>query len=186
LIDIDVPEGALAVAVLLHPHPDMGGDRFNHVIGALFLGLPRAGFGAARFDFHSSELGLAAADTVAAIDAVTEAAPDATIAIVGYSFGALVATQVSDERISGWFLVAPPLAHAPATSISIDPRPKAIAAAEHDSYTSPSQVEEITATWTATERHVIPDADHFLNGHSGGVVERVTAWLHSITSPAAP
>ena len=53
-IDIDIPDGASVVAVLLHPHPDMGGDRHNHVIGALYLGLPRAGFGAACFDFSSS------------------------------------------------------------------------------------------------------------------------------------
>jgi alpha/beta superfamily hydrolase len=177
-IDIDIPDGASVVAVLLHPHPDMGGDRHNHVIGALYLGLPRAGFGAACFDFSSSDIGQAAADTMAAIDTVTTAAPDAAIAIVGYSFGAMVATQVTDERVAGWFLVAPPLAHAP-TTIGSDPRPKGLAVAQHDAYTSPAQIDDITAAWTNTERHVIPGADHFLGGSTTFVVDRVTAWLTS-------
>jgi alpha/beta superfamily hydrolase len=176
-LDIDLPDGAPGVAVLLHPHPDMGGDRHNHVIGALYLGLPRAGFGAACFDFSSSDLAEARTDTVAAIDAVASAAPAAHIAIVGYSFGAMVATQVTDDRVAGWFLVAPPLAHVPATTIGNDPRPKAIAVAEHDAYTSPAQVDEITATWTSTPRDVIPGADHFLVGSTTYVVDAVTARL---------
>jgi alpha/beta superfamily hydrolase len=176
-LDIDLPDGASAVAVLLHPHPDMGGDRHNHVVGALYLGLPRAGFGAACFDFSSSDVGEASIDTIAAIEAVAAAAPGASIAVVGYSFGAMVATQVADDRIAGWFLIAPPLAHVPVTTIADDPRPKAIAVAEHDAYTSPAQVDEITATWTSTTRDVIPGADHFLAGSTTYVVDAVTTWL---------
>jgi alpha/beta superfamily hydrolase len=177
LIDIEIPLDAPVVAVLLHPHPDMGGDRHNHVIGTLYLGLPRAGLGAACFDFGSSDIERGAAETVAVIDAVHAEAPDASIAIVGYSFGAMVATQVTDARVVGWFLVAPPLAHSPETTIGDDPRPKSIAVAEYDAYTSPSQVDEITAAWTSTERAVIPGADHFLAGATTFVVDRVTDWL---------
>ena len=181
MIDLDVPDGASMVAVLLHPHPDMGGDRHNHVVGALYQALPRAGFGAACFDFSSSDISRAVADTTSAIDAVEQDAPGTTVVIVGYSFGAMVATQVTDQRVAGWFLVAPPLAHAPATTIGNDPRPKGIAAAEHDAYTSPAQVDDITTAWTATERVVIPGADHFLGGHTRIVVDHVTAWLVNLT-----
>ena len=39
-VDFTAAQQAWAVAVLLHPHPDFGGDRFNAVIDELYRRLP--------------------------------------------------------------------------------------------------------------------------------------------------
>lgn len=173
-MDLDVPDGARAVALLLHPHPDMGGDRFNHVIGALYRGLPAAGFGAARFDFTDADLERAAEATVAAIDELPSELP---VALVGYSFGAMVAMGVDDPRVTGWFLVAPPVAHADASKLATDPRPKVIAAPALDQFTPPATVADVTAGWRATEVHELAGADHFLAGSTDEIVALVVDWL---------
>lgn len=178
-MDLDLPGGAAAVALLLHPHPDMGGNRFNHVVDALFRGVPAAGLGAARFDFADSDLDAAAAATEAAIDQLPS---DVVVALVGYSFGALVALRVARPRVAGWFLIAPPLGHAgPASTVPDDLRPKVVAAAERDQFTSPDRMAELTAAWRATTRIELHDADHFLAGATEDLVELVTAWLGTLT-----
>ena len=49
--DLSEAETPWAYAVLLHPHPDMGGDRHNNVVSALYEALPPEGVTALRFDF---------------------------------------------------------------------------------------------------------------------------------------
>jgi alpha/beta superfamily hydrolase len=173
VLDVEVPEGATAVAVLLHPHPDMGGTRFDHVVDSLHRGLPAVGIAAVRFDFSSSDMGTAVGEAQAAVDA----APDLTPVVVGYSFGTVVASHLADERIAGWFLVAPVIDHLD-PAIGADPRPKALAVPEHD-HSPPAHVAEATAGWLATERHVVPGADHFLRGATPPVVELVATWIRT-------
>ena len=169
-----MPDGAAAIAVLLHPHPDMGGNRFNHVVESLYRGLPAAGIGALRFDFSSSDMDVAVAEARAAIDA----APTGRLVLVGYSFGTMVASRIVDERVVGWFLVAPPIDQVD-PAIGDDPRPKALATPEHD-FSPPAHVADVTAGWTATERHVVPGTDHFLAGAMPGVVDQVVAWIRAV------
>lgn len=171
-LDIDIPDGDPVVAVLLHPHPDMGGNRFNHVVGTLFRALPVAGIGAVRFDFSSSDLDVATAEAVAALDA----AGGLPVVVVGYSFGAMVASRVADDRVAGWFLVAPPIDHVDAAVLGADPRPKGLAVPEHD-FSPPAHVAEVTAPWRATELEVVAGADHFLGVAAPAVADRVVAWM---------
>ena len=144
-------------------------DRFNHVVDSLYRGLPAAGIGAVRFDFSSSDMDIAVGEGRAAL----EVAPDLPLVVVGYSFGSMVASHLLDERIVGWFLVAPVVDHLDA-ALGTDPRPKVLAVPEHD-FSPPAHVADVTAGWVATERHVVPGADHFLAGAMGGVLDLVTA-----------
>src|SRR6478752_4139899 len=76
------------VAVVCHPHPLYGGNRFNNVVEALFGALPAAGFTTIRFDFRAAhDHGVAERlDAIAAIDAV--AGDGSPVVLAGYSFGA--------------------------------------------------------------------------------------------------
>jgi hypothetical protein len=51
--------------VLLHPHPDRGGNQHNSVVGSLFAALEDA----TRFDFVSGDLGVATGQVIAELDA---------------------------------------------------------------------------------------------------------------------
>ncbi len=180
MYDSAIPDGALAAAVLLHPHPDYGGDRHNLVVGALYRGLPAERIAAVRFDFGSGDVALAAAAAVAAIDHTAREVPGVPLVLAGYSFGADVAASVTDERLAGWFLAAPPLRFAPAT-VADDPRPKAIVVAEHDQVSSPDRVRELTAGWTASSLETVPGADHFLVGRTDRVVAACIRFVASLT-----
>ena len=156
----------------------MGGNRFNMVVDALYRALPAAGVGAVRFDFSSSDTALAAALTVEVIDA----APPGPMVLVGYSFGAGIATLIADERLAGWFLIAPPLrplAPEPCV-IARDDRPKAISVPALDQFFPPAETRRATAGWSNTTINLIPDADHFLAGSVDTVVAQVLAWLRSL------
>lgn len=172
-----VPDAPIA-AVLVHPHPDMGGDRFNHVVDAIYRALPPAGLSVARFDLSSSDPGQAHADTLLAIDMT--GVP--RVAMVGYSFGADVALSVVETRVAGWFGVAPPLRFGEFEAIGVDPRPKILLAPELDQFSPPDRVRELTAGWSNTRVMTLSGADHFLNGQSGAVAEAVRAWVAGLVA----
>ena len=146
-----------ASAVLLHPHPDMGGDRYNNVVTALFDALPPAGVTALRFDFSSSNVDTAAAETVEMLDVLS---PEPRF-VIGYSFGAGIAARLSDDRIAGRCLIAPPPWK---TS-----RPEAyVIAAEHDQFFNVADLEPDA---------VVTGADHFFVGRTDEVVRMVIDWI---------
>jgi alpha/beta superfamily hydrolase len=174
-----VPDATIA-AVLVHPHPDMGGDRFNHIVDAVYHALPPAGVSAARFDLSSSDPSQAHADTLLAIDMI--GVP--RIALVGYSFGADVALGVVDTRLAGWFAIAPPLRFGEFEMIGADARPKVLLVPELDQFSPPARVSELTSGWSNTRVLNVSGADHFLNGHSRAVSESVRNWIAELAAGA--
>jgi alpha/beta superfamily hydrolase len=152
-------------AVLLHPHPDMGGDMHNNVVSALYDALPDAH----RFNFASSDLGACRAQAVDALG-------DGPAWLVGYSFGGGIAALVDDPRVAGWFLIAPALA-AVTPVIGADPRPKAVLAAGYDQHFSPASLREATADWVATDHFELPGSDHFFNGSAALVARQCLDWM---------
>jgi alpha/beta superfamily hydrolase len=151
--------------LLLHPHPDLGGNQHNNVISALFAALDDAD----RFDFVSSDL-------TAATGQVREHLEAGPAWLVGYSFGGGVASLVDDPNVVGWVLIAPALAMIDPV-IGPDPRPKHVLAAELDGFFSPQSLRDATADWAATTHDVVAGADHFLVGHERDVATRCATWL---------
>jgi hypothetical protein len=175
--DLASAEGTTwAAAVLLHPHPDMGGDRHNNVVSELYRALPAAGVAAIRFDFSTSAVDTAAAETAEAFELLPADVPRF---LVGYSFGGGVAATITDEGVAGWFLAAPAVSMVE-PAIGSDPRPKHVAAAEHDQFFAPDQLGAVTAGWQNTELTVIPGADHFFAGRTDVVAERCLAFLRQV------
>ena len=168
-------DGAAATAVLLHPHPDYGGDRYHPVIDALYRGLPVSTL---RFDFGSSDFEAAHAETREAIGL----APSSSVVLIGYSFGASVALGVDDPAVLGWFLVAPPLRWTSGADAAAgrDARPKHVLVPEFDQYSPPGLTSELIAGWPSTTMATLADSDHFLVGRSDAVLGAAAAWLPSV------
>jgi alpha/beta superfamily hydrolase len=173
--------GSTIAAVLIHPHPDFGGDRFNHVVDAIYRRLPEAGASVARFNLSGAVPEQARADTLEAMDRMGAG----RLALVGYSFGADVALGVDDGRVVGWFAVAPPLRFGGFSAIAIDSRPKGLLCAELDQFAPPERAQEITSGWENASVATIAGADHFLNGHSAAVAEAVQRWVTGL-APGDP
>jgi uncharacterized protein len=182
-IDWHPVEGSDTAAVILHPHPDYGGDRHNHVVDALYRGL---GITTARFDFISSDPEMAKREAEAAIAEVEGRAPSGTLYLIGYSFGADIATTIDDPRITGWCLVAPPLRIVPpeAMVIATDGRPKLLLVAERDQFCPPERARAFVDGWKSTAIGVVP-GDHFQSDGAARVVEEAKAWVTAGFEPGA-
>lgn len=174
--DLAVPDEPIGSAIVCHPHPQYGGNRFDHVVETLFRALPARGLAALRFDFRREFGGGVAeiADARAALARVRGEVPEGVSFATGYSFGAMVALALDDD-LAGRILVAPPLAAMegrPPTAV-----PTLLLVPEHDQFSPPAATEPIVAGWTATDLVTLPMADHFLHGRTGAIESAVLAWL---------
>ena len=184
--DLAVVDRPWAGAVVCHPHPAYGGDRYNHVVDRIFHTLAGAGVTAARFDFRlGGSPGTEQADVLAALDLVAgQVGPDVPLWLVGYSFGADIALSVGDERVAGWAAVAPPLRFgAPACASEGDGRPVLAIAAEHDQFNPPDRLRQALAGWPDATVEVAAMADHFLAGAAERVADTVLTWMRELSLP---
>jgi hypothetical protein len=185
-----LPPSPWAAVAMCHPHPLYGGDMYNSVVDAVVRALAGAGVAALRFNFrgvgasdgHHGEGHDERLDAAAALDAVAPLAGDGPVVLAGYSFGGVVALSVTEPRLSGWFAVAPALAHAdPAALVAAgDHRPKLIVAPDHDQFTPPAALAEITSTWSETIVESLAMADHFLAGRTGPAAAAGVAFVRSL------
>jgi alpha/beta superfamily hydrolase len=173
----DRPDGGapLGNVVLCHPHPRLGGDRFNVVIEALFSVLPAAGFRTLRFDFRRGHGdGVAERlDVVAALDVLAALGPEPMVSI-GYSFGAAVALGTADGRVRAIVAIAPPLSAMPVRAPEVA---TLVLCPRHDQFCPPETIEPIVRDWDLAELAVVESADHFLAGRTAAVADEVVEWL---------
>ena len=160
-----------ATVVIGHPHPLYGGDRTNHVVRALqqaawehdcrsiAINFRGVGYSSGEYDNGDAER----LDLVAACELADMVEPDAPVVMAGYSFGAVVALNVTHPHITSWIGIAPPvpMMGSGPTSRSHH-RPKFLFTPEHDQFTSPDQLREHVSTWTATSLTVLSSVDHFI------------------------
>jgi alpha/beta superfamily hydrolase len=190
--EVDVPDGAVAVAVLAHPHPLYGGSMDAGLVDELFQRLPRrvegAAVGALRFNFRGvgastgrhDEGRAERLDVAAALDAARELAAPLGVPcfLCGWSFGADVSLAVADTGHQGWVAIAAPLRIVAAEELVAphDPRPKLLLVPEHDQFRPPASAAEATSAWTATTLVTLPGGDHFLWGHGRQVADHVASF----------
>ncbi len=112
--------------VVCHPHPLYGGDMYNNIVEAIEEGFSGRGFSTLRFNFRGvggsggsyDEKGGEVRDVLSALRFLgVSLAPEASIMLAGYSFGAWMcaraAVQVSEPKVEGLFLVAYPFSFSP-------------------------------------------------------------------------
>lgn len=179
-----------AAAAVAHPHPLYGGDRHNPVVTAVATALCDAGVAVVTFDFRGvgrsegshDEGRNERLDLRAALAAAAEGLPgDLPLVAAGYSFGSIVALNVTDERLVGWLAVAPPLGRmGGAPAAGADPRPKHLVVAQHDQFCPPDDAAAASGGWPATTTTVVPMADHFLGAGLRTVAAEAVAFVRSL------
>ncbi len=187
--ELRVPEDTWAGAVLCHPHPQYGGDMHAPLIDAMSERLLSVGVTALRFNFRGVGRSGGAfdggrgehLDVAAALDRLVAATPEVPLVLAGWSFGADVASTVDHDALSGWFLVAAPLAGpADRRVTATSPKPKVLVVPEHDQFRSPESARKMTAGWPATTVRVVPGADHFLAGRRAEVCRLLEDFARSV------
>lgn len=177
--DLHLPgDGApRSAAVVLHPHPTMGGDRHHPLVVAVAERLAAQGIAALRPDLREPDTATSAAalDRLAR-DLLAEVGVS-ELALVGYSWGSIV-TVLTPLKPAKRVLVAPPVSmmgDGPAP----DGIPTLVLVPAHDQYGSPEAVHQLMGGWPATTIEVVDGVDHFLFGAVGRIAERAVGWLTS-------
>jgi alpha/beta superfamily hydrolase len=188
--DLHIPDGAprLPSAVLGHPHPQYGGDMMNNVIQGVYDGLADRGRAVLRFNFRG--IGQSGGrsgegeseDMDAAVDYLAKAAGTAPrdVAIVGYSFGAVVgcAAVAANPSVRAFVAIAPPLAMADFSPLERCGRPVYAICGDSDAFCPVGGAEEwIERCGSPKGMAVVPGADHFFQGDETAVAAQVELFL---------
>jgi len=182
VLDADLSQvpDARAGVVLCHPHPQYGGSRFDHVVSALFDGLPDHAISVLRFDFRRAYGGGIdeRIDAAAAIDVLAGRLDGRPVHLVGYSFGAMVALGTAHAGVASRVLIAPPFPMDPALA-SDGPLagPTLVIVPEHDQFCPPEAARAVVDTWGDAALATVSMADHFLVGRASVVVDLVGEWV---------
>lgn len=163
--DLIVHDVASRALVLCHPHPLFGGDRHHPLMTAVADGASAHGIDSIRFDFRRDrgDVQSEVADLIAAVERLREERQYASLAVVGYSFGAAVALEASTRvQLDQLVLVGPPLSLL--TSDLAPTVPTTIILGRHDQYCDLQQLMK-TEVAARADTIVIEGADHFLHGH---------------------
>jgi hypothetical protein len=119
-------------------------------------------------------------DAAAAVAALRETLPaGAPVGLLGYSFGAAVASRLAaaDLTLAALALVAPPMAMYDWGHVTPGPRPLLLVAGTRDTYCPVNALDELAARLPGAERALVDGADHFFFGKLFPLGEAVAAWL---------
>lgn len=166
----------IGVAVVLHPHPGMGGDRHHPLVVAVCERLAEGDVAALRIDLRNPDPVTEVPHLVAAATELAAEEGVEGIGLVGYSWGSIVAASASPPGLVARVLVAPP-----AAMLAIDPRedelPTLVLVPAHDQYGPPDEVERLLGEHPATTIEVVEGTDHFLAGAVSRIADRAATWL---------
>jgi uncharacterized protein len=174
--DLHLPPGgvASAAAVVLHPHPSMGGDRHHPLVVTLAEGLAAAGVAALRLDLHDPDFATSSEALSKIADELRLEVGVDRLLLVGYSWGAVVTARTSVDGVAARLLIAPPVAH---VDLEPKPEPTLVLVPAHDQYGPPAEVERVMGSWPDATVEVIDGCDHFVAGAIARISDRAVAWL---------
>ncbi|MFO0981591.1 MAG: alpha/beta family hydrolase [Planctomycetota bacterium] len=194
---IEAPDrdGAIAAAVVCHPHPLFGGTMQNNVVVHAARALAAAGIPAVRFNFrgaggssgtHADGVG-EPDDLRAVLGDLEHRLPGRRLILAGVSFGAGVSFAVADTHAGIAALIGMGV---PLTRREIAPlrtrRPTLIIQGEHDEFGSPAAVHAFARACAGdVQVAIIAGAPHLFLGHLAQVRAAITAFVAPLfdTSP---
>ena len=187
------PDRTAPLAIVLHPHPQLGGTMNNQIVYDLYYTFVRRKFSVLRFNFRGvgRSQGLfdngpgELSDAATALDWMQGYNPDARACwIAGVSFGSWISMQLLMRRpeIEGFISVAPPanlydfsfLAPCPSSGLMVNGGADRVVSTEAVS----SLVEGLKIQrGLVVDHEVVPRANHFFEGKVNELMEVVDAYL---------
>ncbi|MEO7429248.1 MAG: alpha/beta fold hydrolase [Acidimicrobiales bacterium] len=180
--DLHLPStgSVTTAAIVVHPHPAMGGDRHHPLVVAVADGLTIAGVAALRVDLRDPDVALSARaiETVAA-GLLRDTGADRVV-LVGYSWGAAVAAMATPAGLVARVLVAPPVTMLEpdvASALRSGELPALVLVPAHDQYGPPDSVRALLGDTPHATIEVVDGTDHFLAGAVARIATRAVAWI---------
>ena len=174
------PAQTAPVAIILHPHPQVGGTMNNQIVYHLYYTFVRRNFSVLRFNFRGvgRSQGLfdngpgELSDAATALDWMQSYNPDARACwIAGVSFGSWIAMQLLMRRpeIEGFISVAPPASLYDFSFLAPCPSSGLMVNGGDDRVISTESVIELveklkTQKGVVIDHKVVPGTNHFFEG----------------------
>jgi alpha/beta superfamily hydrolase len=190
--EAEVVEGRTGV-VVCHPHPAFGGRLDTPLVVALADGFRAAGLGAVRFNFRGLDGsdgqptgGLREHEDVAAVAAWLRRAGASSVAVVGYSFGALMAAKAvaGGLPVDGWVAIGLPTTivgedaeRVRSITGAIASAPSLFLSGDRDRFCEVDRIAGWVAGRVDAGMHVHPGEGHFFGGATSEVVRRAVAFI---------
>jgi len=181
------PGPARGAALVLHPHPLYGGSMRNNVVEALRQAALAAGWAALRFNFRGvggstgqHDQGRGERDDALAAAAWLRSQAPGPLALMGYSFGARVATQAAAglDGLAAGVLAAPALVLGNLGAWPENGGRLLILAGDRDQFTSlPGLADYAAGLGARAQLMTLKGADHFLNGWESELTALAREWL---------
>jgi alpha/beta superfamily hydrolase len=181
---------AKGVALVLHPHPLGGGTMHNKVVFRAAAALNDAGLTTLRINFRgvgqssgSHDLGNGELeDTRIGLDYLSEHYPDQNITVCGFSFGARMGMEVglNDDRVKLLVSIGTPLNKYDFAFLDGCRKPLLFVHGERDEFGDVHELKRFAdelAQNCPIKLVVIPDADHFFEGHLDQLKRAITDWV---------
>ena len=187
------PPASQGGVVVCHPHPLYGGDMDNPVVVRAAEVCSGLGLATLRFNFRGvgGSTGTHGGGVAEGIDAKTAIeylrgalADDAGVAVVGYSFGALVSARVAagGPELAGLCLIAPPLG---LEGVSLPPAlaafsgPLCVVAGTRDEYCPAPVVDGLPTKFPDARVAIVEGANHFFFGKLFPLGEEIALWARA-------
>ena len=187
------PDPEAPIALVLHPHPQLGGTMNNKLTYNLYYALHGLGFSVLRFNFRGvgrsqgefdngiGEL----SDAASALDYLQEMNPNARQCwVAGFSFGGWIAMQLLMRRpeIAGFVCVAPPANTYDFSFLAPCPSSGLIINGTADKVAPPADVDRLVAKLKsqkgiAIAHHKIEGANHFFADQMDEVVNAAKTYV---------
>ncbi|MEM2726686.1 MAG: alpha/beta hydrolase [Archaeoglobaceae archaeon] len=162
-------------AVLLcPPHPLMGGNRFDERLERIAKKLSKINISSLRFDYRDYRKGIGEIeDAKLCLDFLKSR--HRKVAILGYSFGSVVASNVAN--LCDLAVYVSPLPSIDSIDFKDSTKPKFFVIARKDQFVSFSESLELISVSSEPKDFVILDTDHFYFGKFEILAEKVAEFI---------
>jgi alpha/beta superfamily hydrolase len=182
---IGIPSDATSGVVICHPHPQYGGSMENDLVVSVAEALRTRGLATLRFDFRGVgtsggvyDDGRGEVDDVQAAATLLRQRLDVSrVALVGYSFGSVMALRAGvaePQKTTGVVAIAPPIRMVGLDFLAGFPVPLAFVTGDRDQFCPLETIESVRERFApASTLSLVPGADHFFGGHLDALASRV-------------
>ena len=161
--------------LLCPPHPLMGGNRFDVRLERISAALNKAGFSTLRFDYRQPFRNGTGEIEDARYMLLYLKERHEFVAVVGYSFGAVVTSNIAGEGDA--LVLISPLKKLHEIELKDSITPKLIVYASYDDIVSVDESKEIAEMLSEPKEVVKLDTDHFYMGKMDSLVKEVMDFL---------
>jgi len=157
------------VAIVVHPHPSMGGDGSHPLVVAIATALAATGVVVHTPTIQDPDVPLAAGEVALLADGLADEAGADRVVLVGYSWGSVVVSHALPDGLAARVLIAPPSSMPLGGDVLT---PTLVLVPENDTFGGPDATRAALDGRPNVTLEVVAGEDHFLWNSIDAIAQR--------------